>query len=271
VTGNRGEQAAVRKNTTYATIIWAFIVAGVGVLLLYLSGRNDLWETRAGAQALGNNLGATLVVTGGLTLLWDLVGRRAFAEEVLSKAQVSADIRAAGLERVTMQWIDDVEWAQMFSQAREIEVFLSYGRTWRSNQWSRLEEASRKRGIKLWVYLPDPEDKAVMQVLAQRYSTIAEALVASVEESAEAFASLMKPRGADVRVYYRSGDPTFACYRFDQRIVATLYSHSRTRGDIPTFVLGGGTLYDFFRNELAVVRAQSTLLDTESLQRGTQS
>lgn len=253
-----GDQESVQKSNTYGTLVIAALIVLAGIGLLYVGGRDDFWESRGGAQTLINSLGATLIVTGGLSVIWDLVGRRAFAEEVLAKAQVSADIRAAGIDRVTMQWIEDVEWAKYFSDAREIEIFVSYGRSWRNNHWVRLEEFSRQKGCKLWVYLPDPEDSPVMRVLAQRYATTEDMMAATVTEAADAFATLIKPGGADVRVYYRKGDPTFACYRFDRKIVATLYSHSRTRGDIPTFVLSGGTLFDFFANELQVVRTQST-------------
>jgi hypothetical protein len=253
-----GDGKMVRTIHTYWTVIIAVIVAFVGLALLYFSGSPSFERDQPSWQTLVREVGALLFVTGGITLLWDLKGRRDFADEVLAKAQVSADIRASGVQRLSMQWLDDVEWARMIQRAREIEVFISYGSTWRTVHWSRLEQFSRDRRNTLRVYLPHPDDEATVSVLATRYASSVDRVRQQIADAAVAFASLRQEvGGADIRVYYRRGDPTFACYRLDDQIVVTLYSHRRMRGDVPTMLLGPGTLFDFFSTELTSVRSQS--------------
>jgi hypothetical protein len=252
-----GEGKIVRTVHTYGTVIIAVVVVFIGVALLYASGSPSFEHNQPSLQTLIRELGALLVVTGGITVLWDLKGRRDFADEVLAKAQVSADIRSSGLQRLSMQYLDDVEWSRMFQRAREIEISFSYATTWRGVHWARFQEFSQDKKNSLRVYLPHPEDEVIISALALRYDSTRDRIKQQITEAASAFAGLRKGGGADIRVYYRRGDPTFACYRFDDQIVVTLYSHRRTRSDVPTMLIGPGTLYDFFAAELAAIRGQS--------------
>ena len=145
----------------------------------------------------------------------------------------------------------------MFQRAREIEISFSYATTWRGVHWARFQEFSQDKKNSLRVYLPHPEDEVIISALALRYDSTRDRIKQQITEAASAFAGLRKGGGADIRVYYRRGDPTFACYRFDDQIVVTLYSHRRTRSDVPTMLIGPGTLYDFFAAELAAIRGQS--------------
>lgn len=252
------EGVVVRTLNSYWTAIVAILITVAGLLVLFASAHSPWWEGQPTWQAFLSQLGGLLVVTGGLSLLWDLKGRRAFANEVLAKAQVGADIRSSGLQRVSMQWLSDVDWQQLFSNSREIEVFLSYGTSWRNVHWPSIEQFSQKKSNKFRIYLPDPEDATSVGVLARRYGSTHDKLRANIIDAAEAYSTLQKiDNGADVRIYYRRGDPTFACYRFDDEIVVTLYSHKRTRGEVPTFVCGRGSLFTFFAHELVEIRAQS--------------
>lgn len=254
---SEGEGKFVRAVHTYGTVVIAVVVVFIGVALLYVSGSPSFEQDQPSLQTLVRELGALLVVTGGITVLWDLKGRRDFADEVLAKAQVSADIRSSGVQRLSMQYLDDVEWSRMFHRAREIEISFSYATTWRAVQWGRFQEFSQDGKNSLRVYLPHPEDTDIVSMLALRYDSTSDKVKQQIMDAASAFASLRKEGGADIRVYYRRGDPTFACYRFDDEIVVTLYSHRRTRGDVPTMLIGPGTLYDFFAAELTAIRAQS--------------
>ena len=265
-----GEGKMVRTIHTYWTIIIAVVVVFVGLALLYVSGSPTFEHDQPSWQTLVREVGALLVVTGGITLLWDLKGRRDFADEVLAKAQVSADVRSSGMQGLSMQWLDDVEWARMIQRAREIEVFISYGSTWRTVHWARLEQFGRDKRNRLRVYLPHPEDDATISVLATRYASSSDRVRQQITDAAAAFASLRQEGGggADIRVYYRRGDPTFACYRLDDQIVVTLYSHRRMRGDVPTMLLGPGTLFDFFVAELTAIRGQSEEQPSAELSEG---
>lgn len=262
------EGRVLRLVHTYSTVVIALALVLAGAVLLYLSGLAFLRDQPTW-QVFIRELGSLLVVTGGITLFWDLKERRNFANEVLAQAQVGADIRASGLRRLSTHYLEDVEWSDLFQGAREVEIFVSYGATWRGVHWTKLKEHCRRPGNKLRVYLPDPEDEAAVAVLAQRYAYTSEGMKQRIEQAAYDFARLRHEDGAsDIRIYYRRGDPAFACYRFDGQIVVTLYSHTRSRADVPTMLVGQGTLYDFFARELEAIRDQSEEVPGQQLMEG---
>lgn len=215
-------------------------------------------DPRATASAFTGQLGGLLFATGVLTVAWDLVGRRAFSREILAKAKLSAEVVESGITRVTDQYLDDVEWAELFNGARHVDIVVAYANTWRNANRSRLESIAASSGSRIRVFLPDPCDRLTVENLAARFGKDQPAVKRLINEAMSEFASLAKPGGGTVEVFVRPGDPVFSCYRFDNRAVLTLYSHSRARQtSVPTLVMAGGELFRFVRDEIAAIAAQS--------------
>ncbi len=244
------------KLTTYKTALVAFFVAAAGIVLLWLS--NIAWfDSHTALEATANQLGGLLITIGGLGILWDLRGKREIMDEMLEKARIASDVSAAGLDRVTMNWLD-VPWDELFRDAKQVSVFISYGSSWRKVHWTKLQEFARGAKNSLRLYLPDPNDEPTMQVLAQRYDYTLEKIRANILETAEEIAKLGISCPADIRIYYRPGDPAYTCYRFDEKVLVTLYSHKRERGQVPTVLVKRGTFRDFFMQDLDAIERQST-------------
>jgi len=251
------DEAGVRANlTTYKTAAYALVVVLAGFGLMWLS--NVHWfEAHKALQTTVNQFGGLVITTGGLAILWDLRGKRDFMEEVLEKVRISSDVTAAGVDRVTMKWMD-IPWDDLFKNTKQVSVFISYGSSWRKNNWQAIEKFTAVKGNSLRLFLPDPNDEATMQVLAQRYDYNAQKVRHAVLETTEEFAKLGTSCAADVRIYYRAGDPTYTSYFFDDQVLVTLYANRRRRGDIPTMLVGPGTFFDFFKDDLAAIEDQST-------------
>ena len=98
-----------------------------------------------------------------------------------------------------------------------------------------------------------------MQVLARRYDYTLQKIRDNVLETAEEFAKLGTSAAcqADIRIYYRAGDPTYTSYRFDEKVLVTMYANRRRRGDIPTMLFGQGSFSDFFKEDLTAIENQS--------------
>lgn len=97
-----------------------------------------------------------------------------------------------------------------------------------------------------------------MRVLADRFGTNEAGITATVREAVAYYKGLQVHGGAVVEVWLRAGDAVFSCYRFDQRAVLTLYSHSRERKtSVPTLVVGSGILFKFIRDEIDALHNQS--------------
>lgn len=250
------ESRLIQALVTYRTAWVAGLVALAGGLMLLLA--NLTWfDTRPVREALLAQIGGLLVGTGIIAMLWDLRGKRDFMREIISKTGVASDVRSSGIQMLTMRWLD-VPWESWISGAKEIEVSISYGSSWRKNFWADIRQFSESKSHRLRLYFPNPEDEHTMEVLSRRYDSSPEKVRDGILESAREFAKLAAAQPADVRIYYRDGDPTFTCYRLDDRIVVSLYSHLRDRGPIPVIVVEkGGTFHEFFTNELRAIREQS--------------
>jgi hypothetical protein len=256
---SQSRQRPYRRLTTLQTWLAAAVVASVGAGLLYAGGRSDLWSHRPGLQAFLNALGGALIVSVALGTLWELAGKRAFAREILETARTSADVEAAGLIRIGSRYLDDPDWEQLFHSVRKLDVFVAYARTWRHSNVSRLQAVAARADARIRLYLPDPDDPETVQRLADRFNQTAEVLVAAIVEARREFEGLRRPNGAEITVYYRQGDVLFSCYRFDGTAVLALYSHSRERiSAVPTLIFtDGGSLYQYVRDELHAIHAQS--------------
>lgn len=252
-----------RRLTTLESLVVAGVVAALGIGLLYLAERDPMWAHYRSVQDLVSTLGSAVVVSVALGLLWELVGKRAFAREILETARTSTDIEAAGLARIGTRYLDDPDWEHYFRSVRKLDIYFAYGRTWRNVNLPRLQELASRADARIRVYLPDTSDPATVDELARRFDMAADQLTNAIEEARDAFLGLRCRDGAEVAVYYRPGASVFSCYRFDGTAIITLYTHSsRKRGDIPTLVCtDGGSLYDFVRDEFRAIHDQSTPVD----------
>ncbi|MDQ2874526.1 MAG: hypothetical protein M3Y33_06850 [Actinomycetota bacterium] len=240
-----------------ATGIMVFLA---GIALLYVGGLNrEYWKTHQGLQALVNNLGALLVISVALSVVWELVGKRAFARELLETARTAAEVEAAGLRRIVTDYLMEPDWEDLFRSVRNLDIFVAYGQTWRNNNLGHLQLLAGQGDSRIHVYLPDPDDKEIISVLARRFGTTAAELVKRITDTKADFENLRVPGKAAIEVFYYRGDRLFSFYIFDGAAVITLYKHKQGRTPmVPTLVCrAGGSLYGFIHSELAAVGEQS--------------
>src|SRR5436309_3589338 len=149
--------------------LWSILIALAGLVLLYLSTPID----RAGYHKIGALLqesGAALFIAGVLAVIWELGGKRAFADEILAKADMSRDLAEAGVDSVAPSFRDSrVNWNKLFKNACRLDIFVAYGATWRNTQAERIEELLSDADAKLRIVLPDPEDSHIVDTLARRF------------------------------------------------------------------------------------------------------
>lgn len=234
-------------------LLGASIIAGVGLVLLYYAGDNEWWKGFERYQAFLREIGALLLATAILTTAWDVYGKRAFLDEILAKSQISTDIKDSGLVRITPNFSDGIDWKSHLNTVNKLDLLFAYARSWRNTNADGLRAVASRRGARIRVMLPDPEDDLTISSIAQRFGWEKEKLLGLVWESAEFYKGLQGiagEGGAKVEVWFLRGVPQFTFYRFDSIIVFTLNSHRRELVSIPTFVCeSGGDLYKYIRDE----------------------
>jgi len=246
--------------TTFKIFVVGFVVLVLGIGLIYLGGEFPrYWKTHVGADALIDNLGALLVISVALGLIWELVGKRSFAREVLETLNVATDLETAGIQSIGTQWLQDPDWIDLFKDVRELDIFVAYGSTWRNAHLGQLQNIANRNDAHIYIYLADPGNEAIVRTLAARFNQTPEDLRQRVAATKEDFETLRNSGRADIQVFYFPGDRVFSFYRFDDQIVMTLYRHAKGRSAIvPTLVCKkGGTFYEFLKSELDAIKSDS--------------
>lgn len=244
-------------------LILALFMAIIGFVLLYLSSFEEFWRGRETWQAVVKNMSGFLVITGIITLLWELWVKRSFLDEILAKVRVAEEIKLAGIVRITDAWHRDIDWESYFSNVKKLDIFFAYSHTWRSNYDKQLKEIVKRKDVRIRVVLPDPEDNQVTYELARRFNYTPEKIRDLIIEAKEYFIDLKRIAandGTQINIWFLPATPQFAFYRFDRIAIFTLYSHSRERTPVPAFVCEmGGTLYDYIRKEFEAMITEGGL------------
>jgi hypothetical protein len=134
----RDNSKLLSEKVTLRALLLALGIALAGVVILWISisipQGYPVW------QALVRESGALLFITGVITLLWDLYGKRALLDEVLAKAQLSKDIDVAGIDRVMDSFQSrNLDWTPYFDKASTLDIFFAYGHTWRNTHLEDLK------------------------------------------------------------------------------------------------------------------------------------
>jgi hypothetical protein len=194
----------------------------------------------------------------------DIARLRAEAKlEVLRRrdlsAQLIADIQGSGLMRVGTNYLNELEWGELFAGARQLDIFVAYGQTWRNLHARHLHDLAARPGSRIRVFLPDPADDTAMAMLADRFAITVEEMTRRITATRDDYDLLRQPDGADVEIYYRPGDRLYSFYRLDDTVVIGLYSHSRNRmPSIPVLVCRApGSFYQFIIDDLSNIEQQS--------------
>jgi hypothetical protein len=223
----------------------------LGAGLLYLSSELEGAKGPSAGDTTLREVGALLVVTGALSVFWDLRGRRALTNELLSAADLSSDITTAGLRRIVMRYLD-VEWDSLLNTANHVDLFFTYAQTWRNTHVNGLRRLVAREGTRLRVILPDRDNAALMAQLAAKFSYTTPQLQSYIDNAESDFANLSRQAAPQATVELRrtAEFPVFTYYRFDRRCFSVLYSQASGRVEVPTFECEqGGTLYGFFRGQ----------------------
>ncbi len=241
----------------------ALVIAAIGILLLYITADNNVWVNHKSWQSVIQQVGGLLLVTVAITLLWELIGKRAFLDEILAKAKISKELTFSGLTQVTDSFHRDLDWSSYFKSVNKLDIFFAYARTWRNTHLEDLQKVASRHDARIRVVLPDPDDAQVVRELARRFDYTPETLKELILEAEAYFKDLRKyagDGGAKVDLWYLPAAPHFTFYRFDNIAIMALYTHRKERTPVPTFVCEmGGTLYDYIRKEFDAMVKQDGL------------
>lgn len=260
-----------KERTSLRTFLAAALVLLLGIALLGISNGWDwLKINHAVINAVVRDIGALMVASVAVALIWELSSKRAFVDELMSKGRSSVqdlisqtiltqELKGAGLSAFTTDFSYGIDWLGLFRNARRLDLFFSYARSWMNNNAAQLQDLARRDGSRIRVILPDPDDAQIMAELARRFERPVEEIQGNINATkgdllrifVEPFEGANAPRRPDFSLFYTRTAPQFTFYRFDNRCILVLYKHRLGRGGVPIFTAEqGGTIYEFIVQEI---------------------
>ena len=211
------------ERVTLRTALLSLLIVILGIVLLAVSTPVQTAGYHKIATLMQES-GAALFIAGVLAFMWELALKRTFADEVLAKANMSRDLAEAGINVITDSFQDgSIKWDQLFKNACRLDIFISYGHTWRNSQLERIDKLLSSEDGKLRVILPDPDDGQVVENLSLRFQMGSEVVKREIQDAKEFFEHRKNRAKGTVEIYFTRISPLFSFYRFNNKAVFALY------------------------------------------------
>ncbi len=254
------EKEVVSLRAVFAGL--ALIAVGFGVVWtgVYYADDKRIWCKVLAETAKA--VGATLVAAGAISFVWDVFVKRSFASEILHLASISRSLQNAGIETVVENYITDVDWDGVWASTSQLDIWISYGSTWRKTLAAKLSELDDTI-LKVRLLLPDPDHPQVIGELARRYNKDESAMKADIREAAKDFTTIFPKAFAKKRleIYYVPRAPLYTAYLADRKGVIAMYNHRQTRGSVPIFTVAKrGSFYRFARADIEALVKEGKLV-----------
>lgn len=218
-----GGHASVHEGQTDARVLRGALGLSIaGVVLLLAS---ELWiKSIDWLSAFAAQLGALLVVTGLISLIWEKWVKRSFAEEILDRVGLADRVRDSGLVFVGRPYADSEYWNSIIASAGQMDLALVAARTWRQAYRDALRKLAANPRAEVRIALPDYNDADGIGVLARRFSTTREELVRDIKEAESDFRKLFETQPGRLRLELCKAEFLYTYMRFDATIFVFFYA-----------------------------------------------
>lgn len=145
----------------------------------------------------------------------------------------------------------DYLYRDYFSNAKNIVTYFIHSRRWRETNLNYIEQYLEREGVHWDVILPDITDRNLVLQLKRHFSD-GKDIVAKVIDAYDYFNGLVKrfPNKMDIRLYNLY--PVYTLYKFDNKMIISLYPLTTERKPTPTLLIDASTQYsEFFKDDIA--------------------
>lgn len=254
--------ALLSERVNLRSALLALCLFVVGLLFMIWAANKTLWAQDSTWQKLVETLGTSLLVTGLITIAWDLIGKRAFAEELLSKVSMSRELMDAGIIQVVSSFQSrEIDWDALFEKATDVDLLFLGSSTWRNHNFRQLEALARRKYARLRIVLPDPSETSVTAELSNRMNIDVTKIISRTNDAIEFFQKLSKdfPQ-AKIEVWLMKKSPLFSVFRFDDKAVVSFYSHRAKLVEVPTIIcIHKGEIYNYVMGELSALFEEGSI------------
>ncbi|MBV1756500.1 MAG: hypothetical protein KMY55_01530 [Dethiosulfatibacter sp.] len=183
-------------------------------------------------------------------ILWEIIAKKSFAEELLLLSSISSNINKSGIEYVYVNFLE-IDWREVLERANELTVVMTYGKTWRDSNRDALEKFHNEGG-RIKIYLPDFHYDEISDELDRRFSYEKGKTKSLIHDTCEAFCDL----NADI--FYYKGTFQNSYYLVDDISYMSFFNHHKEKKTVPAIkAVKGGTIYSYVSDEIAAISKNS--------------
>lgn len=213
-------------------LILAVIII-VGLLLFLVQSVycqvNTFWYNLFG------NVANALLITGTLTLLYEIFMRKQRDEELSKLFNITLSIKRSGLQNI---YTDSsvYDYGDIIENATTFSAIMNDGLRWVQNNSIKLQRRFSRAHTVTEFFIVDP-DGAFFQALAIKTDKQENELRQKIENSVNLLKDTFnKSEGkGTLKIYYLKNYPTQSIFYSDKRIIVTSYQTSGGRSIIPLF------------------------------------
>lgn len=204
--------------------IVGLLTAAIGVLgLVAISS----WTTGT-VRTVGQNVGATILSIGLITVAYDIFIRRTYTNELLELVQLSEHLASAGILRLDQE--PGIDWAELLRPGQDFTLLLIDAAVFAEREFQHVLAASRARKTIVRIFLPHPESAAA-KLLANHLSHNEDEFLQSLRRTQSTLENgWLNARSAEpplhpesrLQIFHYDGLTTYSLICVDQRAAAVL-------------------------------------------------
>lgn len=155
---------------------------------------------------------------------------------------------------------------QYFKVAKNITTSFIHSRRWRENYDEQIKAFLNKTDSKWTFLLPDIADNNLVKNLKAHFDD-GLTMISKIVDCYDFCVSLLKAYPNKVNIYLYSFYPTYSFYRFDDKLIASLYPLTDERRNTPTFCVDlNSEINEFYINDCESQIRKSRNVDLQALQ-----
>lgn len=159
----------------------------------------------------------------------------------------------------------DSLYKDMFATATSITTSFIHSRRWRENNMSFIAQFFKRENVHWDVVLPDISNRYLVAHLKRHFSDGRD-MVAKILDAYSFFNDYAKkyPNKITIRSFFLY--PTYTLYKFDNKMIISLYPLTSERKPTPTFLVDSTLQYhSFFQDDVKDLLSQTICLTTQEI------
>lgn len=193
-----------------------------------------------------------------INLLWELISKRNFTDEVLEKVKLSHSVNESGIINIyhSFQDIDKDNWNEILrDNVKFLHCFFSSSTIWVRNHLKQIEKINKKkRPIK--IFMPNFENDDLLAALSIKDNESKDTIKDKLSKTHQKFLK-MKEVNLKFEIILVDKMPIMTFYMNESKIIIATYSIISKDENVPTFYMNNtGFFYEFAKKEIESLNLQ---------------